>query len=1468
MTRILTILVCLIILPISLLAQSDFQITNSTNQEHEPVVAYNSTNDEYLVVWSEMAPLGMGNYLFGGVYGQRYSSEGQKKEAAFTIFDMATKPSVAYCPTKNEYLVAVRDNGIRLQLLNSSGGKIASSAQTYFPIFDYPQVIYNDLGDEYCLALYDLNLKTIILWRMQTNLVSFHQVNFPINNDSTFSITYAPISTKGSYLLSTSSKLHYLINNEMNTSKAISLVTGFPEGGYVDGEGYTSLSNSTDAIVDAAFGYKDGKAVFMVVYADNNNKWMWPEREGVTTELLCGVWGGYIDAENPPDQVTDSYFPIGDWLLERNCLARWKPKVVYNNVANKFIVAWNETPTTASGNNATVPHIRATDKFSNEIGFINTVLSTKNINVNPDYPVIATSTKSNKAFVVWEDHRNSSTNDIDLYGSMYSFTITPPPLTVPIAPDNLVATLSPPNTINLTWRDNSNNEDEFHLEKKDPDSGTWTEIGILGSNTTSYTDPGLELGKTYYYRVRAKNSIGYSTYSNEAHATTSSSLPIPSAPSNLTAALTPPNTIDLLWNDNSNNEEAFHIERKESASGSWSEIGVLGGNTTSFTDPGLGGGITYYYRVRAKNSFGFSAYSNEANATTSTVITIPSAPSNLTAALTPPNTIDILWDDNSDNEEAFHVERKESASGTWAEIGVLGANTTSITDPGLGGGITFYYRVRAKNSAGFSAYSNESNASTQTTSSITVISPNGGEVWNLGTQYEIKWTSTNFTGPVRIDIKPVGTNPMSFTNLVLNTPNDGSFLYRPQNSHFTETPPFQGSIRVADATKNDPDQSEDGKVYDWSDNYFTVNLANNTGVGTNVVVNVSDSIDSVTLTFDNVTDAGTTTMTKKPSGITPPTGFQICPGSGLYYDINTTAIFTGNIKICINYNEDYLIANFPEFLLQLWVYEVPPGKWKNITTSVDVNANIICGEIDHLTEFAIMIPTGGGMIVSNTDDSGAGSLREAINSANAHIGMDTILFNIPKDVPGHDANLGAWTIEPQTPLPTITDEGLLIDGFSQSAFIGEDTNPAGPEIQLLGSNAGEYSNGLDIKAPYIDVLGLAINDFSGTGIFVQSSEGGRISGCYVGCGVRGDIDVGNGYGIILSRTRNYLVAPIDTFYNVISGNTNVGVLVADTSIHNEVAGNIIGLDKNRGESIPNENYGGINISFESDSNYVVDNLISGNSSGVRINNSDNNHILNNLIGTNYEWIAVRNEDNGIYISEGAQGNLIKENVIGFNGGSGVFIRGSEAKFNIITRNSITLNESWGIRLDHGANESIAPPEITSASQNDISGTAIPNSIVEIFTDPNLQGMFFHDSTIADASGNFSWSGTIESEFTNVTTTATDENGNTSMFSDPVIISSVDSKNQDLKPDTYELSQNHPNPFNPTTRITYSIPSESYVSLKVFDVIGREVVELVNEEKSIGNYAVEFNASDLTSGIYFYRIQAGNFVKTKKMVLMK
>jgi hypothetical protein len=97
----------------------------------------------------------------------------------------------------------------------------------------------------------------------------------------------------------------------------------------------------------------------------------------------------------------------------------------------------------------------------------------------------------------------------------------------------------------------------------------------------------------------------------------------------------------------------------------------------------------------------------------------------------------------------------------------------------------------------------------------------------------------------------------------------------------------------------------------------------------------------------------------------------------------------------------------------------------------------------------------------------------------------------------------------------------------------------------------------------------------------------------------------------------------------------------------------------------------------------------------------------------------------------------------------------------------------------------------------------------------------------------------------------------------------------IVPDEFSLEQNYPNPFNPSTTLEYALGSKAYVTLKIFNILGKEVTTLVNVEQDAGSYVVEFDASKLESGVYFYSLeatprggQAGVFAETKKMILMK
>ncbi|MGH7601064.1 MAG: fibronectin type III domain-containing protein, partial [bacterium] len=304
------------------------------------------------------------------------------------------------------------------------------------------------------------------------------------------------------------------------------------------------------------------------------------------------------------------------------------------------------------------------------------------------------------------------------YSNPASTTTLPNP---PATPSSLTAVAVSHSAINLTWVDNSNNENGFNLERKIGAAGTYVQIATVGVNIKSYVDTGLATNTEYFYRIRAHNAGGHSAYSNEANATT---LPtVPAKPGGLTAAAVSNTKINLAWVDSSNNEAGFKIERK-TAAGTYAQIvpqGGIGANVTGFIDSSLAAKTTYFYRLRAFNAGGHSGYSN------STIITTlpnpPDAPSNLTATVAGSSQINLTWLDNAGNENGFKIESKIGETGTYTEIASVGANATSYSNTGLIEDAPYFYRARAANTGGYSAYSNEVNAAPSDDTNLALKKP-------------------------------------------------------------------------------------------------------------------------------------------------------------------------------------------------------------------------------------------------------------------------------------------------------------------------------------------------------------------------------------------------------------------------------------------------------------------------------------------------------------------------------------------------------------------------------------------------------------------------------------------------------------------------------------------------------------------------------------------------------------------------
>lgn len=195
---------------------------------------------------------------------------------------------------------------------------------------------------------------------------------------------------------------------------------------------------------------------------------------------------------------------------------------------------------------------------------------------------------------------------------------------------------------------------------------------------------------------------------------------VSAAPSGLAAAPRSSTAVSLTWEDNSADETGFVLERKVGAGGTFAVLASLPANATSHADQALTPSTTYFYRLRAQNAAGASAYSAEASATTFAAGSPPAVPSGLAAVASSPTTVSLTWQDQSADETGFVVERKVGAGGTFTPLASLPANTASHTDRSLTPSTTYVYRLRAQNASGYSGYSAEAFATTLAAGSPTV----------------------------------------------------------------------------------------------------------------------------------------------------------------------------------------------------------------------------------------------------------------------------------------------------------------------------------------------------------------------------------------------------------------------------------------------------------------------------------------------------------------------------------------------------------------------------------------------------------------------------------------------------------------------------------------------------------------------------------------------------------------------------
>jgi hypothetical protein len=397
---------------------------------------------------------------------------------------------------------------------------------------------------------------------------------------------------------------------------------------------------------------------------------------------------------------------------------------------------------------------------------------TENVDTGEAKRFVLHSTTSGSVFIRVEDtDRTVGNRSLDtLYVDYMSVSFESLPRNLPIAPANLSATCLSSSRIALTWMDNANNESGFEIERLE-DGANWEIIERVGADTTAYTDVDLMPGTTYYYKVKAVNTIGPSEFTNVASATTDYAPIDQTAIGEVTVegisigTLADTETNDVVSQALTEEESggkpssrfslldhrwSFFVQSSSSLTifaNTWMSLSSDGegfifaystddvnytemfsvtaifddDSYSTFTLPASISG-TVYIRIQdtdhtAGNNELDTCYVDHLFIRSETVPEPPAAPDNLVATVISSDQIDLMWRDNSTNEAAFEIERSHDGL-VWLPLNNVGSSVVSYSDSGLSPGSTYFYRVRAVNDFGVSAYSNAASETTANEASM------------------------------------------------------------------------------------------------------------------------------------------------------------------------------------------------------------------------------------------------------------------------------------------------------------------------------------------------------------------------------------------------------------------------------------------------------------------------------------------------------------------------------------------------------------------------------------------------------------------------------------------------------------------------------------------------------------------------------------------------------------------------------
>jgi hypothetical protein len=469
--------------------------------------------------------------------------------------------------------------------------------------------------------------------------------------------------------------------------------------------------------------------------------------------------------------------------------------------------------------------------------------------------------------------------------------------------------------------------------------------------------------------------------------------------------------------------------------------------------------------------------------------------------------------------------------------------------------------------------------------------------------------------------------------------------------------------------------------------------------------------------------------------------------------------------------------------------------------------------------------------------------------------------------------------------------GLIIDGDSNevvSNYFGMDSS------QALSPN----TTGILISGSH-NIIGKAIPLYSNsicgsTQVGIEISFGGNneILFNYIGTTSDGKIGYGNVQGIVIAGSdSNKIGSASNPAGNTISGNTLHGIFLGGAppetySVSNSITNNIIGLTPLQSSAVPNGN--GIVITNGAFLETISNNIIAGNSqNGILIFGPDTTTkvkgiiIEDNKIGVNKDADKYPNQ-NGIFVQGNVETVLIGTNlansylpntIVG-NSLSGITVRsqfGFSPNTVVFRKNLIYQNGVTNLQIDSLSNFGVKPPFGLSFSGNTVAGIHnLPNVLIDVYKANRSEGppsaYEWLGSTTTGANGVFTFD-VVDPSVEAVSAIATTFSSlSSSAFAMLDLVTGIDDEAR--IPKEFRLEQNYPNPFNPSTTIKYELPERADVVLNVINTLGQQVATLVQGDKEAGYHEVKFDAAGHASGVYLYRLQAGHFVQTKKLLLLR